>query len=176
MSLNFISTISGMLWKERVGAGLWPEGLVPRSPTFLQLGGLPAWWRDVCLTGGLDSCEVLINHNVKSNLNKKAPWSKDLHRRQHALQVKGPEILMSAVSFLREREFQFPDKGSLDKKVHWTFCQQSWGFRFDRRLLVFHLRTLNIQRREEKEMANIAGHRESQPWVWMMKLLLPSST
>ena len=83
---------------------------------------------------------------------------------------------MSAVSFLREREFPFPDKGSLDKKVHWTFCQQSWGFRFDRRLLVFHLRTLNIQRREEKEIANTAGHRESQPWVGMMKLLLPSST
>lgn len=51
MSLNFISTISRMPWKKRVGAGLWPEGLVPGSLTFSQLGGLPAWRRDVHLTG-----------------------------------------------------------------------------------------------------------------------------
>lgn len=73
----------------------------------------------------------------------------------------------------REREFQFLYKGSLDKKVQWISCQKSQGFRFDRRLLVFHPRSLNIQRREEQK---IAGCYKSQPCTCTRKLLLASST
>lgn len=47
------------------------------------------------------------------------------------------------------REFPFLCKGALDKKVQWTACQKRRGFRFDRRLLVFHPRSLTGKRRED---------------------------
>lgn len=58
--------------------------------------------------------------------------------------------------FVWERFPRFTHKGSLDRKVQWALCQETWCLRFDRCLLVFHPRSLNMHRKLEKTIANNA--------------------
>lgn len=52
--------------------------------------------------------------------------------------------------FLSEREnSRFFVRALLIRKSKWTACQKRRGFRFDRRLLVFHPRSLTGKRRED---------------------------
>lgn len=131
--------------------------MVPGSLTFSQLVGLPAWLWDVHLTGDLDCCKVLISHNVKSNLNKKSIVIKSL-----SLETACPPSQGSAESdelcflFVWERFPWFTHKGSLDRNVQWALCQKTWCLKFDRCLLVFYPRSLNMHTKLEETMANNA--------------------
>lgn len=101
------------------------------------------------LTGGLDSCEVLISHNVEVKSECKSPAIKRPPSETACPLSQGSGEADEAC-FLSEREdSRFFVKFALDKQVQQPACQPRRGFRFDRRLLAFHPRLLTEKRGED---------------------------